>query len=315
MSTATKEEPRYLGGQAVVEGVMMRGENAWAVAVRLPDGTISSKVQQAPRWSDRYRPIPLLRGVMSLGESLSLGFRALAWSTNQQLEEEDQLDSKGMGITIGISIAFSIGLFFLLPAQASTWIGKWTGTSGFLLHVIEGAVRLTIFLTYLFAISRMNEVKRLFQYHGAEHKTIAAYENGVRLTPEVAQRFSTEHVRCGTNFLLTVMVLSIAIYSLTGRPVWYLLLLSRILLLPVIAGVAFEFIRFGAKHMDSPVMRAIMKPGLLLQRLTTREPDIDQLEVAITSAMAVLTAEQSAEVDARTATESPLMRYPSLATA
>jgi uncharacterized protein YqhQ len=253
-------------------------------------------------------------GVMSLAESLSLGMRALTWSTNQQLEEEDRIDSTGMGITVAISVAFSIGLFFVLPAMASGWIGRITGATGFVLHVYEGLFRLSIFLAYLLLISLMKDIRRLFQYHGAEHKAIATYENGVQMSPEVAQRFSTEHVRCGTNFLLTVMVLSILIYSLTGRPVWYALILSRVVLLPVIAGVAFEIIRFSARHMRSPFVRTVMLPGLMLQRITTREPDEEQIEVAIAAAMAVMTADQRAEVAARTATESPLMRRVALAT-
>lgn len=315
MTSTNREEPKYLGGQAVVEGVMMRGETSWAVAIRTPTGEIETVVHDAPRWSDRYRRIPLLRGVMALAESLSLGMRALTWSTNQQLEEEDRLDSTGMGITVGISVLFSVGLFFLLPAAASGWIGRWTGASGFVLHIYEGIVRLGIFLAYIILISQMNDIRRLFQYHGAEHKAIAAYENGVTMRPEVAQRFSTEHVRCGTNFLLTVMVLSILVYSLTGRPVWYLLIASRIVLLPVIAGVAYEVIRFGARHMNSAAVRLLMRPGLTLQRLTTREPEDDQIEVAIAAAMAVLTVEQRVEVNGRTATESPLMRKVRLATA
>jgi uncharacterized protein YqhQ len=291
--------PRYMGGQAVMEGVMMRGERSWAVAVRMPDGGIDIDVRDAPSWAERYSRIPLLRGVMALAESLALGFKALSWSANKQIPEEDQISSKAMGWTIGIALALFTGVFILIPAFAANGLGDLLGLDGFWFHVAEGVLRLGIFLGYLALISRVRDVKRVFQYHGAEHKAIAAYENDVELTPESAQRFSTEHVRCGTNFLLTVMVVTIFVYSFVGRPGWLLLIASRVVLIPFIAGISYEVIRFAAKHMQWAWVRFVMRPGLALQRLTTKEPTLDQVEVAIASLRAVLTAEQLAEVESR----------------
>ena len=274
--------PRYMGGQAVVEGVMMRGERSWAVAVRTPEGDIEIDVHEAPSWAQRWSKFPLVRGVMSLAESMALGFKALSWSANRQIPEEEQISSKAMGWTIGVSLAFFTGIFILLPALAANGLGNVLGLDGFWFHVSEGALRLGIFLGYLLLIGRIPDIKRVFQYHGAEHKAIAAYENDVELTPESAQRFTTQHVRCGTNFLLTVMVVTILVYSFVGRPGWLLLIGSRIVLIPLIAGISYELIRFAAKHMQWRWVRILMRPGLSLQKLTTREPSLDQVEVAIT---------------------------------
>jgi uncharacterized protein YqhQ len=204
-----------------------------------------------------------------------------------------------MGWTIGVALAFFTAIFIVLPAVAANGLGNFLGVSGFWFHVAEGALRLGIFLGYLLLIGQMKDIKRVFQYHGAEHKAIAAYENDVELTAESAQTFGTSHVRCGTNFLLTVMVITIVVYSFVGRPGWLLLIASRIILLPIVAGVSYEVIRFAAKHMQWRWVRILMKPGLLLQKLTTREPSLDQVEVAIVSLKAVLTAEQLAEVESR----------------
>ena len=288
-----------MGGQAVVEGVMMRGEHSWAVAVRTPEGDIEVDVNDAPRWAERYSKIPLLRGVMSLGESLALGFKALTWSANRQMPEEEQISSRAMGWTIGISLALFTTIFILTPAFAANGLGDLLDLDGFWFHVAEGALRLGIFLGYLLLIGAIPDIKRVFQYHGAEHKAIAAYENDAELTPEAAQRFSTEHVRCGTNFLLTVMVVTIIVYSFVGRPGWLLLIASRVVLIPLIAGLSYEVIRFAAKHMQWRWVRILMRPGLALQRLTTREPTLEQVEVAVASLRAVLTAEQLAEVESR----------------
>jgi len=293
------DEPRYVGGQAVLEGVMMRGERTWAVAVRKPEGEVEVEVHDAASWADRWRRVPLVRGVTALAESLSLGYRALTWSANQQVPEEERISTRTMGWTMGIALALFTGFFMVAPALAGRGVGSWLGSTGFTDHVVEGVLRLAIFLGYLLLIGRMSDIRRVFQYHGAEHKTIAAYERGVPLTPESAQQFTTEHVRCGTNFLLTVMVVAIVVYSFLGRPSVPMLILSRVVLLPVIAGVSYEVIRFAARHMDRAWMRAAMRPGLALQQLTTREPDLDQLQVAIVSLRAVLTAEQLGEVDAR----------------
>ena len=293
--------PRYLGGQAVVEGVMMRGERSWAVAVREPEGGIEVALHEAPRWSERWSQLPVLRGVMALAESLALGFRALSWSAERQLPEEERISSRAMGWTIGAALVFFTAVFIVLPTFVNQGVAGALGVGGFAYHLAEGAIRLAIFLAYLVLIGLLPDIKRVFQYHGAEHKAIAAYERGADLTPESAQQFTTEHVRCGTNFLLTVMVVTILVYAFVGRPALPWLVTSRILLLPVIAGLAYEVIRFAAPRIDRPWVRTLMTPGLTLQRLTTREPSLDQLEVAIRSLRAVLTAEQLAEVEARPA--------------
>jgi len=288
-----------MGGQAVMEGVMMRGERTWAVAVRTPEGDIEVETNVAPSWAERWSKIPLVRGVMSLAESMALGFKALAWSANRQIPEEEQISSKAMGWTIGFALTLFTAIFILIPALAANGVGNWLDLDGFWYHAAEGALRLGIFLGYLAAIGLLPDIKRVFQYHGAEHKAIAAYENDVELSAESAQRFGTAHVRCGTNFLLTVMVCTIVVYSFVGRPALPMLILSRIVLIPLIAGLSYEVIRFAAKHMQWWWVRTAMRPGLLLQRLTTREPSLDQVEVAVASLRAVLTAEQLAEVEAR----------------
>jgi uncharacterized protein YqhQ len=302
-------DPRFMGGQAVMEGVMMRGARTWSVAVRSPDGGIELAVNDAPSWAERWSKMPIVRGVMSLAESLNLGFKALLWSAHRQLPEEERISEKAMGWTMAVAVVFFVGVFLVLPALGTNALGDRLGVDGFAYHLLEGAIRLAIFLGYLVAIGFLPDIKRVFQYHGAEHKAIAAYENDVELTPEVAQQFTTQHVRCGTNFLLTVMVTTIVVYAFVGRPALPLLVLSRILLIPLIAGLAYEFIRFSARHMDKRWVRVVMRPGLALQRLTTREPSLDQLEVAITSLRAAMTAEQLAEVESRTAT-TPSMLTP-----
>ena len=295
------KQPRYMGGQAVVEGVMMRGESTWAVAVRTPDGDIEVEVHDAPDWAQRYSAWPLVRGVASLGESMSLGMKALSWSANQQVPEEDRVSGKAMGWTMAVALVFFAGLFILLPALGARGLSSVFGINGFGFHVLEGVMVLGIFLGYLTLVGMLPDIKRVFMYHGAEHKTIAAYENGVPLTADEAQKFTTAHVRCGTNFLLTVLVCAIVVYSFIGRPALPILVLSRVILIPVIAGLAYEVIRFAAKRMDRAWVRAVMRPGLTLQRMTTREPTLDQLEVAIASLRAVLTAEQVSEVESRAA--------------
>ena len=290
-----------MGGQAVIEGVMMRGATTWAVAVRTPEGGIDVSVHDVPGWAERYNKIPLLRGVMNLAESMSLGMRALSWSGNQQMPEEERLSGKAMGAAMAVSLVLFMGIFILLPALGARGLGSLFGITGVAFHALEGALVLSLFLGYLTAIGRMKEIRKVFQYHGAEHKSIAAYENDVPLTPESAQTFTTAHVRCGTNFLLTVLTMAIVVYSIIGRPALPYLILSRIVLIPVIAGLAYEVIRYAARHMDKGWVRTLMIPGLSLQKLTTREPTLDQIEVAIAALRAVFTAEQSTEVDARVA--------------
>jgi uncharacterized protein YqhQ len=289
-------EPRYVGGQAVMEGVMMRGESTWAVAVRQPDGEIAVEVHDVPGWSEKYRNVPILRGITGLGESLGLGFRALTWSANKQIPEEEQVSGRVMGWTIAAAAVFFSAIFIMIPAFAGHGLANVFAGS---FPIMEGIVRLALFIGYLLLVGQMADIRRVFQYHGAEHKTIAAYENGVELTPKTAQQFSTAHVRCGTNFLLIVMVVAVFVYSFIPRPNLLFVIASRLVLVPVIAGLSYEVIRLAAKNMKRGWVRALMRPGLLLQKLTTREPDLDQLEVAITSLRAVFTAEQRTEVDAR----------------
>jgi uncharacterized protein YqhQ len=302
MSSETPStSPRYMGGQAVVEGVMMRGEHQWAVAARLPTGEITVDIHDVPGWGDRWAKVPMVRGVVNLAESMGLGMRALTWSANLQMPEEERLSGKAMGFTVAVSMALFLGIFILLPALGARGIGGALGLDGVAFHALEGAMVLGIFLGYLLLIGRMKEIRKVFQYHGAEHKAIAAYENDVPLTAESAQRFTTAHVRCGTNFLLMVLTMAIVVYSLIGRPALPYLILSRIILIPIIAGAAYELIRLAAKNMDKRWVQKAMVPGLTLQKLTTREPTLDQLEVAITALRAVFTSEQTEEVDARIA--------------
>jgi len=289
-------EPRYMGGQAVLEGVMMRGPSTWAVAVRDPEGNIKVDVRDVPGWAERYRNIPVVRGVMGLGESLGLGYRALTWSANQQVPEEDQVSEKALGWAILVAVVFFSSIFIVIPAFAGRSLANWFHGS---FPLVEGIVRMALFIIYLSVIGLLKDIRRVFQYHGAEHKAIAAYENDVELTPEVAQQFSTAHVRCGTNFLLTVMVIAILVYSVIPRPSIGFVIASRVVLVPVIAGISYEVIRLSARNVHRKWVRAVMRPGLALQKLTTRQPDLDQLEVAITSLRAVMTAEQLAEVDSR----------------
>ena len=289
-------EPRYMGGQAVLEGVMMRGAHTWAIAVRTPDGEINVDVREAPGWGDKYRNIPIVRGVMGLAESLGLGYRALTWSANQQVAEEDRISEKALGWAVLPAAIFFSAVFIVIPAFAGKGFSHWFHGS---FPITEGIVRLALFIAYLLLVGQLKEIRRVFQYHGAEHKAIAAYENDVELTPEAAQQFSTAHVRCGTNFLLTVMVVAVFVYSFIPRPNLWFVIASRIVLMPVIAGLSYEVIRYAAKNLRRPWVRVFIRPGLWLQQLTTREPDLTQLEVAIASLRAVLTAEQTAEVDAR----------------
>jgi uncharacterized protein YqhQ len=296
------DEPRYMGGQAVLEGVMMRGATTWAVAVRDPDGDIQIDVRDVPNWAERYRNIPVLRGVMALGESLGLGYKALTWSANQQVPEEERVSEKALGWGIAVAVLFFSAIFILIPIFAGRSLSHLTKGS---FPLMEGLVRLALFIVYLGVIGMLPDIKRVFQYHGAEHKSIAAYENDVELTPETAQQFSTAHVRCGTNFLLTVMVIAILVYSVVPRPSLAFVIASRIVLVPVIAGLSYEVIRISARNVHRKWVRVLMRPGLALQKLTTREPSLDQLEVAITSLRAVMSAEQLAEVDARAGVRVP----------
>lgn len=278
-----------VGGQAVIEGVMMRGEKLLAVAVRKPDGEIAVDVNPVNSIRDKY-PIlkkPLLRGVVALFESLVDGMKALTYSAQLSGEEDEQMDTKEMVMTIGVSVLMAIGLFIVLPTWSMRFIHTLT-EDPMLLNLTEGLMRMVIFLSYITAISCMEDIQRVFQYHGAEHKTIYTYEAGLPLTVENVRPFGRLHPRCGTNFLMIVMLISMFIFTFLGWPNLVERILSRIVLMPVIAGVSYEIIRFAGAHNDCKLVRYSITPGLLLQKLTTREPDDSQMEVAIASLKAVL---------------------------
>jgi uncharacterized protein YqhQ len=313
--TATRDAP--VGGQAVLEGVMMRGVKTWAVAVRKPApedappatlGEIAvSTFPIKPRRRRRLYRLPVIRGVVALVESLSIGLRALGISANAQLPEEEKdgaEDSDGQEIsgatwffTVLVSVVFAIGLFFVVPVGLTSLIKKQLGSS-LLFWVVEGALRTAIFLGYLTLLSRVRDLRRVFEYHGAEHKVISCYEAEDELVPERAQLYSRLHPRCGTSFLLIVMILAIFVFAPVGLPAWWILVLTRILGVPVIAGLSFEVIKWAGRNRRRRWVQLVMWPGLQLQKLTTREPDLDELAVSIASLQAVLAVETPGEVSA-----------------
>lgn len=284
-----------VGGQAVIEGVMMRGKTHVAVAVRQPDGEINVDVRPVNSISDRY-PIlkkPFLRGVVSLVESLVMGMKALAYSAQISGDEDEKLDSKEMALTIAVSAGLAILLFIVIPTWSMRFLTDIT-QDHMALNLAEGVLRMVIFLAYIAGISSMNDIQRVFQYHGAEHKTIYTYEAGLPLKVENVRPFSTLHPRCGTNFLMIVMLISMFIFTFLGWPSLWERIASRIVLMPVIAGVSYELIRYAGAHTDNPLVRIAITPGLLLQKLTTRQPDDSQIEVAIASLKAVVPPEDLA---------------------
>ncbi|HEX6687839.1 MAG TPA: DUF1385 domain-containing protein [Solirubrobacterales bacterium] len=286
-----------VGGQAVLEGVMMRGVSTWAVAVRNPEGQVELSSESLVPWAKRHRlwRVPVIRGVVALGESLKIGFRALAISANAQMEEDEEGEKEEIGgwvwgLTIVLSLALSIGLFFVVPVGLTSLIKDQLG-SPFLFWLIEGLLRTGIFIGYIAAISRLPDLRRVFEYHGAEHKTISCYEAEDELVPARAKLYSRLHPRCGTSFLLIVMVLAIFVFAPIGLPAWYWLVASRILGIPLIAGLSYEVIKWAGKNRRKRWVRAVMWPGLMLQNLTTREPDEEQLAVAIAALEKVLAEE------------------------
>jgi uncharacterized protein YqhQ len=293
------------GGQAVLEGVMMRGPSTWTVAVRKPNGDIAevSREITSPMQRRRVWRLPVVRGVVALGESLAIGFRALAISANYAAQDPESDEEVATEISRGaiifsftIAIGFALMLFKVGPALLTSWL-PIDDTGWFV--VVEGLIRVAVFIAYIGLIGLLPDLRRVFQYHGAEHKAINALEAGAELTPQNVQRFSLIHPRCGTAFLLWVMVIGIFVFAFIGQPVWYWLIASRILLLPVIAGLAYELIRFAGKHRSNPVLMTLLAPGLWLQRLTTREPTLEQIEVSIRALSDVRRREEAEEPEER----------------
>jgi uncharacterized protein YqhQ len=289
---------KNVGGQAVIEGVMMKSPGNWTVAVRDQAGTIHLKEERlAPL--PRFLKLPLIRGVVALFHALALGIKAIEFSASKAYNEEEEeapLSKLAIAATIGFSVLLAVGLFILLPLYATKLLGllfHGVSRSSFLFNFTDGVIRVAIFLCYVILIGVWKEMARIFMYHGAEHKTIHAYEAGMELTVENVKKYSPLHPRCGTSFLMIVMVVSILVFSFIpqGWPFLYKFL-SRLVLIPFIAGSSFELLKFSAKMEDRPLMRLMIQPGLLLQRLTTREPDDAQIEVAISALSAVLKLEE-----------------------
>ncbi|MCL4270100.1 MAG: DUF1385 domain-containing protein [Anaerolineales bacterium] len=288
------------GGQAVIEGVMMRGQKAFAVAMRAPDGNIVVHTEPLAKvYRSGITKIPFLRGVILLWDALGLGMRALTLSANTQTGEDEKLEGPALYLTLGLSLAFSIGLFFLLPAGLGGWLEHLlaqTTSALWLGNLLEGVLRLILLVGYIWGIGFMPDIRRVFQYHGAEHMTINAYEAGAELTPENVAKYPIEHPRCGTAFLLTLVLLSILVFTALGPlPIWWRLA-SRILFIPILAGIAVEYIRWTANHLKNPIVQMLIKPNLALQHLTTRTPDLAMLEVAIQSFQSMRKAESEVVV-------------------
>ena len=297
-----------VGGQAVLEGVMMRGVSTWAVAVRKPIPDQEESSQRAPAgeielssfplvaWTRRHRVLrwPVIRGVAALVQSLQIGFSALNISANAQLPPAERGGKEIGGAawvgTVALALAFAVGLFFLLPVGLTSLV-KGSLPNSLVFVLVEKAIRIAIFLGYLVLLSRLKDLRRVFEYHGAEHKTIACYEAGEPLTPANAERYSRLHPRCGTSFLLIVMIVAIVVFAPLGTPAWYWLFASRVIGIPLVAGLAFEVIKWFGRNRHRRWARVLMAPGLQLQKLTTREPDAGQLAVAIAALEAVLAVE------------------------
>jgi uncharacterized protein YqhQ len=297
-SIPKKGEDRIrIGGQAVIEGVMMRSPNSMAIAVRKPNGEIVVKREKLDFFSEKkfFSKLPLIRGVINLLAALILGMKALNFSANQSLGEEKEVSSWTMGLTFTFALCFGIFLFFLIPLFLTKWLRfaiPMVSTSGILFNLVDGIIRLMIFLAYLWAISFFKEIRRIFQYHGAEHKSIFAFESGEVLMADRVKGFSYLHPRCGTSFLLIVMVVSILVFALIPHHLSFgYKVASRVVFIPLIAGLAYEIIRFADKKRERKSMQVFIKPGLWLQRMTAREPSEDQIEVALRALREVLELE------------------------
>ncbi|MBL7127082.1 MAG: DUF1385 domain-containing protein [Dehalococcoidales bacterium] len=272
----------HYGGQAVIEGVMIRGRKAAVTAVRRPNGeVIADNRPLSAIYTGWVRKTPLLRGIIILIEAMVLGISSLLYSANVSLEEEEEeITGKSVWLMIAVAILLAVVLFLVIPLFLTRLINPYI-TSSLVFHLIEGAIRLVIFVAYLKLVGLLPDLRRVFTYHGAEHKAVNAYEHGVPLEIDAVQKHSKAHVRCGTSFLFVVLVIAIVVFALVGRPSLWLMILSRVLLIPVIAALGYEFIHFGANHARNPLIRAVMLPGLWLQGMTTREPEAEQIEVAL----------------------------------
>ena len=297
-----------VGGQAIMEGVLMRSPNFWGMAVRTPSGDMDLRAERfrsVTRRSKLFR-LPIIRGALSLGETLWLGMKALTLSTNVALGEEQELSKKEIAGTLVFALVLGFGLFLVAPVLGTKGLGSLVGGSienPVLFNLVEGVIRIAIFVAYLVGITLFSkDIKRFFGYHGAEHKAIKVYERGEELVPENARKLDTSHVRCGTSFVLYVLVLSILVFSLLGVQGWVYMLASRIIVIPIVAGLAFEFIMWSARHQDSALVRVLVWPGLQMQKLTTREPSDDMVEVAMASLKKVLSMEKESELEPNEAT-------------
>ena len=282
-----------IGGQAVIEGVMMRGKKMISIAVRRPDGDIALLKEHITPTSEKIKilSLPFLRGTAVLVDALFLGIKALSYSANEALGEEENLTPWNMAVAFTLAIGMFVLLFIFLPLSLAQITSKFYNNNVIMFNLIEGLVRIAIFLGYIWIISLFPDIKRVFQYHGAEHKTIHAYENNDPLTPQEAKKYTTLHPRCGTSFLMVSMIIMIILYSFLGRPSFLVRFASRILLIPVVVGVSYEFLKFSAGNLKNIFVKILIAPGLWLQKLTTKEPDEKQLEVAIEALKAVLEEE------------------------
>jgi uncharacterized protein YqhQ len=292
----TEKLPTY-GGQAVIEGVMMRGVNSVAIAMRAPSHEIVVHTEPLSAvYRSKVLKLPFMRGLVALWDALGLGMRALTLSANVQSGEDEKLEGPALYLTLAIALSIAVGVFFLAPALAGQLGEQWLSFNSWWGNLAEGLIRLGLLIGYVWAIGRMPEIRRVFAYHGAEHKTINAFEAGAELTPESVARFPLEHTRCGTAFLLTLVLFSVVVFSLLGPLPMFWRLVSRLALLPVLACLAYEYIRWTASNLNSPLVRWMVKPNLALQRLTTREPSLEMLEVSIAAFTAMRMKESEIRV-------------------
>lgn len=281
MSTDKLRLPSY-GGQALIEGVLMRGANYVSAAMRAPDGKIVIQSEKLTGiYKSKIAKIPFLRGLVILWDSIGLGTKFLTLSANVQTGEEEKIEGPALGLTVLLSFAIAIGLFFVAPAAVVHFVQNWLHISAFWGNVIEGLIRLILIIAYMWGVGKMPDIHRVFSYHGAEHKTINAFEKHIELTPENVAKESLHHPRCGTGFVLILVVFSIILFAILGPMTLWWRLISRVVLLPVLVMLAYEYMRFTANHLDIPFVRVLAMPNMAMQRLTTVEPSLDMLEVAI----------------------------------